>query len=70
MRLAKANIHEWEVHKFTAFASDLGMRNWPQIIRFDEKVGNGNRFYRVSANCDSALYRQEFGCVSLEIFNE
>lgn len=66
---------EFEVHKFSAFASDLGLRpgRWPEVL--ETSLGNGQAFVIRHAELrDGDLawvdYAQRLGCISLRVFND
>jgi hypothetical protein len=73
--LVPGAVSEFEVHKFTAFASDLGLRSgeWPETITTE--LGNKQPFVIESqqvadGDLQWVLYRQSCGCITLKVFND
>lgn len=68
-------VSEFENGKYTAFASDLGMRpgEWPHKI--PTSLGNKLDFVAEHTEVNDGdlqwvVYRQAAGCISLKIFND
>lgn len=66
---------EFEVHKFSAFASDLGLRpgDWPRSL--ETTLGNRQSFVaqRTEVRDGDLLwvdYFQALGCIWLRVFND
>lgn len=74
MQIKRSQMQEFECHKFSAFASDLGWRpgDWPTTVETD--AGNGRPFHFVDVDLVDDLvavnYRQSCGCISLRVFND
>lgn len=76
MLITYADVHEDEVHKFSAFASDLGLRagQWPELL--DTDIGNRQPLIRSSKKVTDSgdlayvRYVQQFGCVAVIIHND
>lgn len=70
MNLLPDQIVETSVHHFTGEASDLGIRPGivPKMIRV--AVGNGRPFLLQRVTSGKFEYSQEFGCVTLTIYND
>lgn len=73
--LGKDVVSEFEPHKFTAMASDLGLRagQWPEVITTE--LGNKQPFlydyhYTEEGDLQFVVYRQGNGCISLKVFND
>lgn len=69
------NAHEQEVHRFVAFASDLGLRpgQFPETLPTD--LGNRQPFLRGKvATRDGDVvavgYEQLLGCITLSLLND
>ncbi len=65
-------VTEDKAHHFSAFASDLRIRRWPDAI--DTELGNGLIFNivrteRREGDVQWVDYRQVLGCITLRIFN-
>lgn len=69
-RVNADNAREFEPHKFSAFASDLGLApgQWPATLSTD--LGNGNPFLISHNNGEGYVYLQQLGCIRLVIFND
>jgi hypothetical protein len=69
-----AQCHEHEAHHFVTEASDLQLKGFPGKLTTD--MGNKQPFYRTSVERDDegdlvcANYRQEFGCITLRVYND
>lgn len=72
-------VSKSEVHRFTAFASDLRDHGfvagrWPEIVA--TSLGNGQSFVKSHMEIDDGgdlqwvTYCQLLGCISLRIFND
>lgn len=75
MIVTRDNASEYEINRFTAFASDLGFRpgEWPHRLQTD--LGNGQMFVVVSNEVRDgdllcADYAQNLGCIRLRVFND
>lgn len=80
MFIDREQIDEYEVHQFSAFASDVGLTakyihtfGWPR--RIDTNAGNGQplmlqRMDVRDGDLQSVNYRQSLGCITLCIFND
>lgn len=57
-------------HTFGTFASDLGWKPgyFPQFV--DTDLGNGQRFSLRMITQDCAVYVQEWGVLSLSVYND
>lgn len=73
--LCSLGIEEYEVHKFSAEASTLGLKpgEWPN--RIDTDMGNKMPFlFPLPEVRDGDLlwvtYRQGNGCISLRVYND
>jgi len=71
-KITSQNAMELEVHRFGIDASDLGIRPgaaYPKTL--PTNLGNGQSFlfHKFDGN-GIALYRQELGCLTLEVFND
>lgn len=69
-QVTAANASEWEHQRFTAEASELGLlpHSWP--VTLPTTLGNGRPFILQAAATAKAMYRQEFGCIDLVVFND
>jgi hypothetical protein len=68
-------VSEFENGKFSAFASDLGMKpgEWP--VSIETTMGNKMPFLAIHQEINDGdlqwvTYRQGNGCISLQIFND
>ena len=68
-------LHEFEVHKWSVEASDLGLKpgEFPQAI--ETTLGNGMPFYAYHTNAVEGdiiyvAYMQGNGCIQLRIYND
>lgn len=69
-------IEETGNHVFTCFASDVDVfrQGFPRIVTTN--LGNGQNFIgykrRLNAASDTeyVVYKQEFGCICLKVFND
>jgi hypothetical protein len=72
MIITNQNVSEFEVHKFSAFASDLGLSPgyWPTEL--ETTLGNKLPLVRASRLGEEGgfLYVQTAGCVSVKIYND
>jgi hypothetical protein len=61
---------EFECHKFSCFASDLGWRpgEWPRKV--DTDLGNGQSLLILGMTGDGAIYRQALGCITVHVLND
>lgn len=75
--VSRERVQEHQVHRFTAWASELGLRpgQWPSTLTTD--LGNGQPLYRshVALSPDgtevqSVCYSQALGCITLTVFND
>jgi hypothetical protein len=59
-------------HQYTAFASDLGLRpgEWPPALPVAADFGNGLSLVPIHYRAERVLYKQQFGCVLVAIFND
>ncbi len=65
-------VLEDQVHQFSAEASELALSpgRWPTMIEANDGVfGNGLPLLRHEVRANYAVYRQQFGCVELTIWN-
>lgn len=75
-RITEDNVLQESVHRFTGFASDLGLRpgEWPEKIQTN--MGNGLPFIRRDpskgwrGDYEWVNYIQANGCLILRIFND
>lgn len=78
MRVEKKHVLEYEPRCFQTDASDLGLRpgEWPLVLEVSTDIGNGRSFIEpaIIRNPDGdvayVVYRQQFGCISLKIWND
>lgn len=75
--IKREQISEYEVHKFEAEASALGLPpgTWPSVIEVTPKLGNGEpllcaRHLKSWGEVVGVVYRQAFGRVELVIQND
>ena len=75
MMLTREDCHEFETYRFSACASDIGLKagDWPTSIETD--LGNGQPFLRQSKKVDAGsllwvTYAQALGCIFLRIYND
>lgn len=73
--IPRTMVQETQLHHFVAEASTIGLPPGTFPHRLDVDIGNGRPFYRsYSVDRDGDLtgvvYRQEFGCVELHVFND
>jgi len=71
-------VLETDVHRFTAFASDIKehgfeVGQWPTTV--PTTLGNGRPFVRRTKHVEDGdirwvTYRQEMGCLLLRVFND
>ena len=73
--ITNRDVTEVEVHKFSAFASDLGLApgEWP--IKLSTTLGNGQdlqAYHKKYQDGDLAWvdYWQLLGCISVRVFND
>lgn len=70
--LSNATASGTQAHTFHAEASDLRLPPgaWPRLL--DTKLGNGRPFVKqqVYSEDGSVMYRQEFGSLTLIVFND
>lgn len=68
----REQVEEIEPHRFLSEASALGFApgEWPKRLRLGRKFGNGNALLLEGSDGDSALYRQDAGCIELRILND
>ena len=68
--ITNSNTHEFEVHKFSAFASDLGLApgEWPSSL--PTSLGNGLPFLVSFHRGNEVHYTQQFGCIKLTVLND
>ena len=68
----RKTVQEQKLHCFFAEASTVGLTpgQWPQYM--DTNLGNKCTLYRHSAleNEGGFLYKQNFGCISLTLWND
>ena len=71
MQIDRVRIHESATHEFAAEASDLGWApgQWPQTVTVPG-IGNGQPFNRSKLDETGAVYTQQFGCVTLRVWND
>lgn len=69
-RILPSQVDEVEVGKFAADASELGWPpgHWPAHV--DTTLGNGQRLVRASLTDVGAIYKQELGCIEVQVFND
>ena len=68
-------VTEDDVHRFTAFASDIDMRAGDFPPQVETTLGNGLPFIRESmyaknGDIQYVMYRQANGCITLKVFND
>lgn len=64
-------FQEVEPHNFVTESSTLGLPpEKPYPDKFTVNLGNSLPFVMVSYTVSAAVYRQEFGCVKITIFND
>jgi hypothetical protein len=81
LKITRFNAHEYEVHRFTAEASDIGLtaalmarEGWPATLQTD--LGNGQPFvatgrdFTPGGDLAGVRYSQQFGCISLLLIND
>lgn len=70
MKITRDQVTEYEVHKFSAEASSLGLPpgRWPNGI--ETSLGNGQDLRMTHLDEVGAHYRQQLGCITLTIFND
>lgn len=70
MTITADNVHEYQLHTFSAEASELGWApgHWPLSI--DTDLGNGCPFLLIGRDEYVARYRQSNGCITLDVFND
>lgn len=62
---------EVDAHKFVADASCLGIAPGAALPRtIGTDLGNGQPFILQRVTAEVAEYRQDFGCITLTIFND
>jgi hypothetical protein len=74
--ITRDQVHEFEIHKFSCEASDIGLPagHWPEV--FSTSIGNGQQLVRSTKKVDDegdlmwVTYRQLLGCISLRIYND
>jgi hypothetical protein len=68
--VTREQVTEYDVHQFSAEASDLQLPvgKYPQQI--PTNMGNGLPFILRSACDDYVIYRQANGCITLRVFND
>jgi hypothetical protein len=61
---------EHEVHQFSVEASSLGWPpgEFPNLIETD--LGNGERMVLTGLTGQAATYHQQFGCITLSVWND
>jgi hypothetical protein len=69
-RITYAQVHEDQLHQFTAEASELGWPpgSWPRTV--DTEIGNGLSLVLVDLTDAGATYRQSLGCITLTVWND
>ena len=78
MNISAKNITEDEIHTFSGWASDLGLRpgQWPEKIEIEGGIGNNMPLLRTSkrltpdGDIARVTYVQVAGCVRLHIMND
>ena len=69
--LQEEHVTETSPHTFVTEASDLGWRPGQNIpMELETNLGNGQPLILMSADGNRAKYEQQFGCVSLTVFND
>ena len=63
-------VNEYEVHQFSAFASDLGIRPGDVFTSIWTDLGNGRSFILERVEAELTVYKQAHGCITLTIFND
>ena len=65
-----AHCGEYELHKYSAFASDLRfpVAHVPSKLMTD--MGNGQDFWLQRKTEDKFVYMQAYGCIELTVFND
>ncbi len=71
LNIETSQLTEYRPHLHTAEASMLGLKpgQWPSQINV-ASLGNGQGFFPVQSDESGVRYKQEFGCVQLQIFND
>ncbi len=70
-QIDNGTVTETEHFKFVTDASDLGWRPGQSIpLELSTELGNGQPLILMSSNGCRADYHQQFGCVSLVVFND
>lgn len=74
MKIQLSQATEVAPHSYVTEASDLGLRGWPKSLDTDE--GNGQPLIAINIERDVegdiqfVVYRQQFGCIQLHVFND
>ena len=70
LTITAQNAQEVECHRFLAEASELGLPpgEFPRTI--GTTLGNQQPFVLLRRNEEVAKYRQELGCLTLDILND
>lgn len=75
-RVERDNATEYEVHRFVAEASDIGLPVGRFPLAIGTSLGNGQPFTFDHADRDgdgdltACHYRQRLGCITLTVFND
>jgi predicted metalloenzyme YecM len=66
----REQVREHECHAFSAEASQLGWPpgEFPNLLETD--LGNGRRMVLTSLTEQVATYHQQFGCITLSVWND
>ena len=64
------DVCEYEVHRFSVFASDVGIPPGLPPVKIDTNLGNGQSFALTRANDERWEYAQVFGCITLTVYND
>lgn len=68
--ITSADVREYETHRFSAEASELG---WPpgEVPReIPTSLGNKQPFFAHSITPEKFVYRQSCGCIELTVYND
>lgn len=63
-------VRENQVHQFSAFASDLGIRCDQIPYAFETELGNGQLLMLHHNGGEMLIYKQQLGCVTFTLFND
>lgn len=65
-------FEEYEVHQFSAFASDIGISpsDYVRLTEFETNLGNGMKMIATEKNGDFTKFAQIGGCIYVTIYND